>query len=173
MSFDFATGIDEQPAINWPIEERNPGFIIQIDKASKVWISGYKATSPASALLIHESTYAFIYWRKLFVCSKSDAILWVEEHATATFRNRRVAEVASLEVYVRRNTGSNGVRMRILYCFRRNVGGNYLGKLISDFLLLGINKNLLPYLFRRRSGTLARSDARSTLARNDSRITLY
>ena len=113
MSFEFTAGIHEQPAVYGSVEKRDPCLVVEVDETRKVGVPGDETAGVAAALLVHESSYAFVDWRKLLKRTEADAVLGVEEHDSARgrvgFRNGSVGKVARLESDVLRN--SSGYRV--------------------------------------------------------------
>lgn len=73
-AFEFAAGIDEQPAVDGSVEKRNPGFIVEVHEIGKVGIAGDESASPSPAFLVHESSDALVDRREFQGIAEADAV---------------------------------------------------------------------------------------------------
>ena len=60
MSFQFAAGVDEQPAVDRPVEKRYPGFIVEVHKSREIGVTGNQSPLPAAAFFMHKVANALV-----------------------------------------------------------------------------------------------------------------
>ena len=126
----------------------------------------------AGAFLVHEQSDALVDAGEFLRVAETNSVFRIEEHAALLFRHGRLGEVTRLELDVRRYTGGDRVRVRVLDGLRRNVRRNHRRKRRRRFLVLRVQDHFAPDLLRRGPDALARRNDRRRFAGNDPLIAL-
>ena len=79
LSFQFASLVEKQPAIDRAVVERDARPVVEVDESGEIGIARNERTHPSAALLVQEGSDALVDRCEFLRIAEADAVLGIEE----------------------------------------------------------------------------------------------